>query len=78
MLIIGRMPNIDTSIDVPLRDISGKRAVYRNATVQDKGIGAKRFAAAQYHSQNAGLDRRLGELRLSVQRFRAPGVRRQL
>jgi hypothetical protein len=38
MLIIGRMPNIDTSIDVPLREISGKRAVYRNATAQGKGV----------------------------------------
>jgi hypothetical protein len=34
------MPNINTGIDVPLRKISGKRAVYRNATAQDKGFGA--------------------------------------
>jgi hypothetical protein len=40
MLITGRMPNIDASIDVPPRDISSKRAVYWNATAQDKGFGA--------------------------------------
>jgi hypothetical protein len=29
------MPNIDTSIDVPLRKISGKGRVNRNATAQN-------------------------------------------
>jgi hypothetical protein len=56
------MPNIDTSIDVPLREISGKTVVYRNATSQDKGFGAW-SGRCPAPFPNAGLDRRLGKLR---------------